>query len=155
MLRYLPAIIIALFFIELAGLIWLGGQIGVLTVIGLTALGFVIGGLLIRRSGTNIFRLMNNGQLNKSDISRGAAGGLLDVAAGVLFAVPGIITDVLALGLLLPVVRRWLADFLTSRFTGSFSVHQPYSQKSGPIIEAEAVDTDAPPGSNADMLPKD
>ena len=52
------AIIAVGFFAELAGLVWLGSRMGILAVLGLTALGFLVGGLLIRRSGTTIFQAM-------------------------------------------------------------------------------------------------
>ncbi len=139
MLRYLPAIIIAGFFAELAGLVWLGSRMGILAVLGLTALGFLVGGLLIRRSGTTIFQAMSRGRLDQKTFSNTTAGSLLDGVAGVLFIIPGVITDVVAAALLLPFVRKWLADFFEIRIAGNFSVH-----RSGPIIEAEATEIQEP-----------
>lgn len=140
MLRYLPAIIAAGFFAELAGLVWLGSRMGILAVLGLTALGFLVGGLLIRRSGATIFQAMSRGRLDQKAFSNMTAGSLLDAMAGVLFIIPGAITDVVAVALLLPFVRKWLADFFEIRMTGGFPV-----RPSGPIIEAEATEIPEPP----------
>ncbi len=140
MLRYLPAIIAAGFFAELAGLVWLGSRMGILAVLGLTALGFLVGGLLIRRSGTTIFQAMSRGGLDQKAFSNTTAGSLLDGLAGLLFIVPGVITDVVAIALLLPFARKWLADFFEIRMTGGFPVHP-----TGPIIEAEATEIPEPP----------
>ena len=140
MLRYLPAIIAVGFFAELTGLVWLGSRMGILAVLGLTALGFLVGGLLIRKSGTTIFQAMSGGRLDQKAFSNMTAGSLLDAMAGVLFIIPGVITDVVAVALLLPFVRKWLADFFEIRMTGGFPV-----RPSGPIIEAEATEIPEPP----------
>jgi UPF0716 protein FxsA len=139
-LRHLPAIIAIGFFAELAGLVWLGSRAGVLSVLGLTALGFLVGGLLIRRSGAAIFQAMSKGRIDQKAFSNATAGSLLDGLAGVLFIIPGVITDAAAAALLLPLTRKWLADFFEIRMAGGFP-----DRPSGPVIEAEATEIPEPP----------
>ena len=45
--------------------------------------------------------------------------GFCLAAAAILLIIPGFLTDIVALALLLPWVRRWLFDWLVSRSGGS------------------------------------
>lgn len=146
MRRFFPIFALGLFFADLASLIWLGGFVGVLPVLALVVLGITIGGTLIRRSGTNIFTVLSRPVSDKKALSGGAAQSLLGAIAGLLFIIPGIISDFIAVALLAPWVRRHLAKYFETHISADFSFHAGST-----IIEAEAVEIVEPPklGSNS------
>ena len=146
MRRYFPIIVLGLLFADLASLIWLGGFVGVLAVLALVILDIFAGSALIRRSGTNIFSVLNAPATDKKAFSGGAAQSLLGAIAGLLFIIPGIVSDFIALALLLPWIRQRMARFFEIYISGDFSFH-----RSGTVIDAEAVEIVEPPqlGSNS------
>lgn len=133
--RYFPIMVLGLLFADLASLIWLGSLVGVLLVLALVILGIMIGGALIRRSGTNIFSVLNTPASDRRAISGGAAESLLGAIAGLLFIIPGIVSDFIALALLLPWVRQRMARYFETHISGDFSF-----RAGGAVIEAEAVE---------------
>ena len=138
--RHFPILILALLFADLASLIWLGGFLGVLPVLALVILDILAGSALIRRSGTNIFTLLNTPAGDKKTVSGGAAKSLLGALAGLLLILPGIVSDFIALALLLPWVRRRVARFLETRISRDFTV-----RRGGPVIDVEAVEIEEAP----------
>ena len=140
MRRYFPIIVLGLLFADLASLIWLGGFVGVLAVLALVILDIFAGSALIRRSGTNIFSVLNAPATDKKAFSGGAAQSLLGAIAGLLFIIPGIVSDFIALALLLPWIRQRMARFFEIHISGDFSFH-----RSGTVIDAEAVEIVEPP----------
>jgi UPF0716 protein FxsA len=134
--RHFPILILALLFADLASLIWLGGFIGVLPVLGVVILDIFIGSALIRRSGANIFTVLNSAASDTKAVSGKAAQSLLGAMAGLLFIIPGIVSDFIALAVLLPWTRRRLARFFESHVSTDFNAHPGR----GVVIEAEAVE---------------
>jgi UPF0716 protein FxsA len=105
---------------------WLGALVPVLLVVG----GFVAGGLVIRHTGLKslaLLRGMGRDTLKQRDA---AAGGLAGVLAGILFILPGLLSDVAALALLTPVARNWLARRFKTVKSGEHGI----------VIEGEAVE---------------
>ncbi|MDP2228987.1 MAG: FxsA family protein [Moraxellaceae bacterium] len=84
----------------------LGREIGAAWVWAALALGVVAGSLMIRWRGQVFFRQAMEA-LNRQEMpSEALVGGIAWYVAGVLFIVPGFISDVLGLVVLLPPVRR-------------------------------------------------
>ncbi len=140
MRRHFPILIPALLFADLASLIWLGRFVGVLPVLALVILGIFAGSALIRRSGTNIFAMLNTPASDKKTVSGGAAKSLLGALAGLLLIIPGIVSDFIALTLLLPWVRKRVAGFFETHISGNSAVH-----RGGPVIDVEAVEIEETP----------
>jgi UPF0716 protein FxsA len=127
--------VLSLLLADLASLIWLGDLLGVMLVLALVILDAFIGGALIRRSGTNIFTVLSTPARDKKTVSGRAAQSLLGAAAGLLFIIPGIVSDFIALALLLPWSSRRMASFFEAHISGGFTVH-----RRGMVIDAEAVE---------------
>ena len=146
--RYFPIIVLGLLFADLTSLIWLGGLAGVLPVLGLVILDIMIGSALIRRSGTNIFTVLSTPASDKKAISGGAAESLLGAIAGLLFIIPGIVSDFIALALLMPWVRLRMAKYFETHISGDFTFHAGST-----VIDAEAVEIVEPAklGSNTPL----
>ena len=138
--RHFPIMVLGLLFADLASLIWLGGFVGVLLVLALVVLDIFIGSTLIRTSGTNIFSMLNTPASDKKAVSGGAAQSLLGAVAGLLFIIPGIVSDFIALALLLPWTRQRMARFFETHISGDFSFHG-----GGAVIDAEAIEIEETP----------
>lgn len=139
---------LALPLLELALLIKVGAAIGALATIGLLILGGIIGGLVIQAQGLSAFRrTMEELQRGEPPLEPMVEGALLCFAGG-LFIVPGFLTDVAAVVLLIPPVRRWLARSIlgnTVIVTRTTTFRQnPEPPGDGPVIEGEYKRIDDP-----------
>lgn len=101
--------------LEIIGFIQVGDWIGAGPTIGLLVLSAVIGVLLIRHRGLTSLSRLQGGALGAD----AALGGVLDsvcvVLAGILLIVPGFLSDLVALVLLVPPLRRGLGRWLIGR----------------------------------------
>jgi UPF0716 protein FxsA len=91
--------------VELAVLIAVGKAVGVLATIGLLVLGSLVGGALLRREGSRTMAAFNEAVRTRRPPHRELVDGVLIAAAGVLIVLPGFVSDVLGLLLLLPPTR--------------------------------------------------
>lgn len=102
-------LLIAWLFIEIWLIATVADRFGVLTVVAILIGAAIAGGSMIQRQG---FRVMFNAQaaMQRGELpTRALTEGSLGVIAGLLLLVPGLLSDILALPLLLPPLRRWLA----------------------------------------------
>ncbi|MDB5367155.1 MAG: uncharacterized protein JWM77_3082 [Rhodospirillales bacterium] len=100
--------------LELVVLIFVGDAIGALPTLGLLLLGALVGMALLRGRGlARVATALAEGP-SRAAFGR-ATGGFADIAAGLLFLVPGFLSDLAAVALLLPPVQRRLARALTPR----------------------------------------
>lgn len=107
-----PVVILAAYVVG-EGLVaqWLAGLLGWPAVLGLFAIGLVVGILVMHEAGTQAGRCLRTaaGQaaptMSSADTDIGSSGLLF--AGGVLLAIPGVLTDVAGLILVVPTTRRW------------------------------------------------
>lgn len=123
---------------EVLSLVWLGQALGILPTFGILLLAGILGVALIRRSGVGLMNLMRAGQTSPEQLSDVAAGSLLSGLAGLFLLMPGLVSDVVALLLLLPFTRTRLARLF--QFNATIVRPRPFGQPPGDIIEAEAVE---------------
>lgn len=147
--------VVSLPILELFVLIKLGGAIGVLPLLLLLVAMALVGGWLLRRQGLSaVARAMRQMADNEPPV-QAVVDGIGLTLAGVLMVLPGLITDVLALLLLIPAVRRLVVGRLfgiatvisVKRPGGPFggrpaeAPERPYSSPSQPrdgvVIEGE------------------
>ncbi|PZO78634.1 MAG: membrane protein FxsA [Mesorhizobium amorphae] len=101
--------------LEIAGFVLVGREIGVMATLGLVLLGVVVGALLLRRGGLAAFgRLRAEVQAGR-DPAPALVQGFTFVAAGVLFMLPGFLSDIIAIILLLPPVRNRALRLINAR----------------------------------------
>jgi UPF0716 protein FxsA len=96
---------------ELAVMIWVGQVLGVWETIALLLMVSVLGAWIVKRQGAGAWRRIRD-ELGIGRVPTAAlVDGALILTAGVLFLIPGFLTDVLAILLLLPpsraLARRW------------------------------------------------
>ena len=102
-------------FIELAVLIKVGGAIGVLPTLLLLVAAAVLGSLLMRVAGLAT-ALRAREELARGEVPEGEMlEGMMIALGGGLLLLPGFISDVFGLVLLLPFTRRLLANKLRQR----------------------------------------
>ncbi len=123
--------LLALVFIEIWVLIKVGSAIGALACLLLMLLAGGVGISLVRSQGLkNLLSLqqrMADGELPAQELLQ----GMLLAMAGMLLILPGFVTDLLALLLLQPALRGWLAR----RWLRYSRLHMPVSQ--GPASHAD------------------
>lgn len=147
---------------EAALLIWFWAAFGTPALIGLLLTGFLLGLLVMRLAGMSAFRALSGPDRSAPvrvsspdgaegvvlqprptqaqqeqavrDAARGVGTSSLLFVAGVLLAAPGILSDLAGLALLLPMVRRRIAD----RFSRSLS------QSGGTRVTVVTVDASGP-----------
>jgi UPF0716 protein FxsA len=137
MMRLLPLLFFAGLVAELVSIVVAGSVLGIVSTLLLLLTGCVLGLGLIKSAGSNVIAALRS-PVQDSTLQKGEAGKALTRAvAGVFFLIPGFVSDILGVLLLLPPVRRWLCSkvpvhhFSSSRASGGHS---------GTIIEAEAVE---------------
>jgi UPF0716 protein FxsA len=165
--------LIALPILELVLLIKTGQAIGFWATLGLVVGAGVLGAMIMSRQGISVARRTREAVA----LGRPPVGPVLDGAflllAGALLISPGFLTDVLALALLIPPVRRkvarWCVRRLAERAHVQVKMHEARSQGEpgpspsaggqvgGPVIEGEferlGEKTRAPPpGKDRDRI---
>lgn len=101
--------------VEIFVLIAIGSVIGVLPTIALVLVATVVGVTLLRREGTKALTAfrdkVRSGQPPRAEM----IDGFLIAAAAVLIILPGFISDLLAIALLIPPTRRMLRNRILRR----------------------------------------
>lgn len=112
MVRLFLLAIIAIPLIEIAVLIRIGQSIGLLATLGLLIGAGLFGALLLRWQGVSVLRSMRQTMGTGKLPGRALADTMLIGIAGVLLILPGLISDLLAILLLLPPIRTLLYAYL-------------------------------------------
>jgi UPF0716 protein FxsA len=116
--------------VEIFILIKIAGLIGTLNTILLVIAMAMLGALLARLEGVRTLRQiqasLSQGQIPAEEL----IDGVLIFIAGVLLIVPGILSDLIALGLLVPYTRMHFKRWLRRRFdrmvsAGQLRLHYP------------------------------
>ena len=147
MLGLLVLLFIVVPIAELAVIIQVGQEIGVLPTVAILIADSVLGSLLVRSQGRLAWRRLNEAIRAGRPPAREVLDGALILFGGALLLTPGFITDLLGIALLLPptraVVRRVLARRLLRRMTASMTSARPVPpRRPGDDYEGTAVDVD-------------
>lgn len=106
--RFLLLGLLALPFVEIAGFIWVGSQIGILATLALIVLTAVLGVAIVRRQGLGMV-LDSQAMMARGEVPQQKIAEMMMVAvAGFLLLLPGFLTDLVGLVLLVPPVRGWI-----------------------------------------------
>lgn len=104
---------------EITVLVWVGGLVGLLPTILLLVGATLLGGWLLRREGSRAMIALQQAVFARRVPDREVVDGMLVAAAGVLVFLPGLLSDVVALGLLFPptraIVRRRVLRSVAAR----------------------------------------
>ena len=115
---------------ELVLLMMLGVRIGWMPTLGLIVFTGILGATLARQQGLSILRKiqaeMHNGRPPALEMVEGA----MVVIGGMVLLTPGIITDGLGFALLVPGIRRSIANKIQKHFTESFTTGKGFASSS-------------------------
>lgn len=163
----LPFLLLSVPLVEIALFVLVGDVIGLWATLAATVAAAIVGLAMIRGQGIAAVQRLRPGAMSGeaiplATIVRGAAM----VMAGMLLLIPGFLTDLLGLSLLLPPVRRRLGEAIRRRVqpVGTKSGGYGADFSGGPIIDSEAVvvpddppkrDGPGRPGLNGPRHPED
>jgi UPF0716 protein FxsA len=140
---------------ELAVIIQVGQQIGVLWTIAILVADSILGSMLMRSQGRAAWRRFNVALQAGRPPAREVLDGVLVIFGGALLLTPGFITDIFGLLFLLPptravvrrvLVRRYADRMIASATRGRPPGFGPSPGRPGPRptdVEGTAVDVDA------------
>lgn len=94
--------------LEIVVLILVGRTIGALPTLLLVLAGMFAGSWLLRRQGRRVWREFSDAAFARRPPSAELGGGVLAAAGALLLMVPGLLTDLVAIALLLPPTRALL-----------------------------------------------
>ena len=116
---------------EIATFVWVGSRIGVGMTLLLVVVGIVVGLWLVRMQGFATAGRVQAMIARGESPAQGMLEGLTLLAAGVLFLVPGFLTDIAALLLLIPPLRRWVIRLYLRHagLDGAVTRHHPGPEK--------------------------
>ncbi|PBB88036.1 MULTISPECIES: FxsA family protein [unclassified Mesorhizobium] len=123
---FIPLFLLLLPLLEIAGFVIVGREVGALATVGLVILSTIAGSLLLRLQGFGVMARVRAEMDAGRDPSRQLAHGAMIVLAAILLIIPGFITDIIAILLLLPPVRDLAWRLLKNRivmatsFSGGF-----------------------------------
>ncbi|RCW20380.1 UPF0716 protein FxsA [Ciceribacter lividus] len=127
----IPALLfIVLPLIEIAGFIIVGKAVGIAVTLGLIVLSTVAGLTLLRVRGIGMIRKLREKDGLGTDPEKVFVHGAMIAVAAILLIIPGFVTDLVGLLLLLPFVRNLLWSRLGAR-TFFFSSRQRFYAGSG------------------------
>lgn len=117
MARFFALGLIALPIIEIAIFIKVGQTIGLLPTLALVIGAALLGGLLLRQQGLSVLGQLRSNVDSGRLPARSIADAMMIGVAALFLVLPGFLSDVVALALLLPPVRSWLYGALARRVT--------------------------------------
>jgi UPF0716 protein FxsA len=130
--------------------------------IGWTLLALLVtsalGGWLLRREGVRAWRALRETASSGRPVGAGATRGVVGLLGALLLVVPGFITDVVGLMLLIPPVRRlaggrvqhFAEGRLSSATAGDLFGPRQVRVRRGPTVPADAPDTEVVEGEIID-----
>ncbi|MDR7145931.1 FxsA family protein [Rhizobium sp. BE258] len=160
-LTMLPGFMLLLPLAEIASFVIVGKAIGVLATLGLVVLGVVVGMSMLRRHGLGILQRMSAEGRNGVAPGRELLKPAMLVIAGLLFVIPGFISDIIALLICIPAVRdlawkyvsrRFVVVGRTSGFTasaGSGGDFRPRGPAGGKVVDLDEDDFKRQPDPNS------
>ncbi|MFF5856727.1 FxsA family membrane protein [Streptomyces sp. NPDC012751] len=152
--RYLPLGIAAWLVLEIWLLTLVAGAAGGPTVFLLLVAGVVGGSVVIKRAGRRAFRSLNEAVRQGGSPARGGGNGLM-MLGGLLLIIPGLVSDVAGLLLLLPPVQKAVGRFAESALERSLRKVAPGSlgdvfqqarmhRPDGKVVQGEVIRDDGP-----------
>ena len=124
MFLYLFLIFIVTPLMELYILIEVGGAIGALTTILIIIATAALGGILMKYQGVQLVKQTQREMAQGHMPQQAALEGVLIFIGGIILFLPGLVTDVIGLLLLLPPVRAKVAKFWLLRGAKRFTAQQ-------------------------------
>ncbi len=118
---WFPVLLLVWPLVEIALFVTVGSWLGLWTTLAIVIGTGVLGVWLIRRQGLRAGDALRRAMAARRDPGAGLAETVLGLGSGILLILPGFLTDAAGALLLVPAVRRWVAERLI-RQAGSVRV---------------------------------
>ncbi len=139
----LSIFVLGLIFAEIAAFVLVGQAIGVLGTLALTLLAMVAGALLLRWTGVaTLLRIRAEVAAGRAP-TRALVDGAIGAIAALLLMLPGFITDLIALLLLIPVTRGAIWRGVRRRLESHGMRRAAFSPRQNAVIELDQRDYSA------------
>lgn len=138
-------VLLAAVIVELTVLVVVGHAIGVLATLGLLILTSLFGAALLKREGVRAWGAFVAALRTRKLPHRELFDGMLIAAAGVLIVLPGFVSDVLGLLLLVPSIRA----LVRRRMLRCAQRRTPLRFASGAVVEGGVADEPPAPRSSS------
>ncbi|TGP21900.1 MULTISPECIES: FxsA family protein [unclassified Mesorhizobium] len=139
-LSLFPLFLLLLPLLEIAGFVIVGREVGALATVGLVLLSTIAGSLLLRHQGFGVMARVRTEMDAGRDPSRQLAHGAMIVLAAILLIIPGFITDIAAILLLLPPVRDLAWRLLKNRIVLATSLSSGFRARRDKVIDLDDSD---------------
>lgn len=113
----IPVLLLLVPAMEIFVFIKVGQAIGAWKVVALIFLSAIVGAMLLRYQSIGVIRRLDRDLRQGRTPDASLFDGFLIVVGGVLLILPGFVSDVIGLLLMIPLVRRVLRNFIRSRVT--------------------------------------
>lgn len=136
-------VLISLLFIEIAGFIIVGKEIGVLATLALIILSMVVGFTLLRIEGITLLAKMQKELADGRVPNRELAHGALLIFAAFLLIIPGFVTDIIGILLFIPQIRDLIWRYMSKKMTIYTTFDTTFSQSDVKKDGEKIIDLDA------------
>lgn len=143
-LGILFCLFVVLPYLEIVAFTVLGGAIGIFPTLFLILFTGMVGAAMAKQGGIESWQRIQRTMREGKDPSKEMINGLLLLVAGIALIIPGFITDIIGLLLLLPFVRELVIEHLAKRWHVSSIVTPPRQEESNDdpeIIDVNAKET--------------
>ena len=154
MTRLIPLAILLLPLLEIAGFILVSRWIGLPGVLLAVIAGAVGGLLLLQRTGLNTVTRLRQALSEGKEPGRSLIDGACFAAAGLLFIVPGFVSDLAAFALVLPWIRHYLLRRMASKFEIRTHGFDRTANLHETIIETDFTEVEPDSADSGDRRPE-
>ncbi|MND54344.1 phage T7 F exclusion suppressor FxsA [compost metagenome] len=162
-----PLAILAMPFIEIAGFVIVGSEIGVFATLGLIILSAMLGFFLLRVQGFGLLQRIRTESAAGRVPDREMMHGAMIVVAAIMLIVPGFVTSAIGLLLFVPFIRdlvwnrfvrnRLVVATASTRYSGAYRPYEPeenpYGPKENNVIDLDPEDYTTKPDENSPWNP--
>jgi UPF0716 family protein affecting phage T7 exclusion len=124
-------------FVDVIIVVTLSATLGVLPMLGVSLVTAVLGAVLAFGQGWRVLRQWREALSQGRLPDEGVIGSLLVLIGGILLCLPGVLTDVAGLVLLVPASRKRVADYVRARLARRFNVVTHPNVEASPDFAAE------------------
>lgn len=133
-------VMLAALFIEIAGFIIVGKQIGVFATLALIILSMILGLILLRAQGIALLTAMRR-ELGAGRVpDRELAHGALVILGAILLIIPGFVSDIIGLLLFTPLIRDLIWRYFSNRISIRTGFQTNSYKDKGQTIDLDADD---------------
>ncbi|AQX20652.1 FxsA family protein [Bartonella sp. WD16.2] len=112
--RFFVVIVLSILFVEIAGFIVVGNEIGILATLSLILLTMIIGSILLRIQGISLFKNIQRELIQGTMSEYYIADDVLIIIGAILLIFPGFVSDILGISLLIKPIRTFVRFFFLS-----------------------------------------